>query len=138
MGITSFRDLMVWQKAMKLVEDVYVLTEQFPKSEIFGLRAQLRRAVVSIPSNIAEGHARKSGYYLNHLNMALGSQAELQTQLELAYRLRFVEKAEVEVVLGRGAEVAKMLHGLIASMQRRVEENSGGRNATHRHADSNH
>ena len=116
MEIRSFRDLLVWQKAMTLVEDVYTLTEEFPRSEQFGLSIQLRRAAVSIPSNIAEGHARRTGYFLNHLNMAVGSQAELQTQLELACRLRFVERSQVEPLLVAGAEIAKMLHGLSASL----------------------
>jgi four helix bundle protein len=117
MEIRSFRDLWVWQRAMTLVEDVYLLTEQFPRSEQYGLSIQLRRAAVSIPSNIAEGHARRTGYFLNHLNMAVGSQAELQTQLELAYRLRFVERSQVEPLLAAAAEIAKMLHGLSASVQ---------------------
>jgi four helix bundle protein len=117
MNIRSFRDLVVWQKAIVLVERVYEVTERFPRNEQFGLTIQLRRAAVSIPSNIAEGHARKTGYYLNHLNMAVGSQAELQTQLELAWRLKFVARDEVEPVMQAGAEVAKMLHGLIASIE---------------------
>ena len=103
---------------MALVEGVYELTDRFPRAEQFGLSIQLRRAAVSIPSNIAEGHARQTGYYLNHLNIAIGSQAELQTQLELAYRLNFVEKKVVEPLLLAGAEVAKMLHGLAASVER--------------------
>ena len=119
MEIQSFRDLVVWQKAMSLVEDVYALTEHFPHSEMFGLRAQLRRAAVSIASNIAEGHARKTGYYVGHLSIAIGSQAEVQTQIELAYRLKLVAKNEAEIVLDRSAEVAKMLHGLIASVEKR-------------------
>jgi four helix bundle protein len=121
MEIKSFRDLSVWQKAMTLVEDVYKLTEQFPRSEQFGLTIQLRRAAVSIPTNIAEGHARRTGYFLNHLNIAVGSQAELQTQLELACRLRFVERSQVQPLLASAAEIAKMLHGLSASLQSQRE-----------------
>ena len=116
MEIRSFRDLVVWQKAMCLVEEVYSVTELFPKSELFGLRAQLRRAAVSIPSNIAEGHARRTGHYVSHLNIALGSQAELQTQLELAERLKLIERQRAQRVMTGGDEVAKMLHGLIAAL----------------------
>ena len=119
MEINSFRDLVVWQKAMVLVENVYALTDRFPKTEQFALTNQLRRAAISIASNIAEGHARQTGYFVNHLNMAVGSQAEIQTQLELAYRLKFVERSRVEPVLADGAEVAKMLHGLISSIERK-------------------
>ena len=119
MDITSFRDLVVWQKAMVLVENVYALTERFPKAEQFGLTIQLRRAAISIPSNIAEGHARQTGYFVNHLNMAVGSEAELQTQLELAYRLDFVEKSRVEPILDSAAEVGRMIRGLMASVERK-------------------
>jgi four helix bundle protein len=118
MEIKSFRDLVVWQKSMDLVERVYEVTESLPRSEQFGLSIQLRRAAVSIPSNIAEGHARKTGYYLNHLNMAIGSQAELQTQLELAHRLHFVDRDRVAPVMEAGSQVAKMLHRLVASLER--------------------
>ena len=107
---------MVWQRAMVLVEKVYELTERFPRTEVFGLTAQLRRAAVSIPSNIAEGHARRAGNYRHHLNIALGSEAELQTQLELAYRLKLVAKAKVLPLLNDAAEVGRMLHGLSASL----------------------
>jgi four helix bundle protein len=118
MLVNSFRDLLVWQKAMSLVERVYVVTERFPRAEQYGLTAQLRRAAVSIPSNIAEGHARRTGYFLNHLNMAIGSEAELQTQLELAYRLKLTGEANVEPLLEYAAEVGRMLHGLVASIER--------------------
>jgi four helix bundle protein len=118
MMVNSFRDLLVWQKAMSLVERVYVVTERFPRAEQYGLTAQLRRAAVSIPSNIAEGHARRTGYFLNHLNMAIGSEAELQTQLELAYRLKLTGEANVEPLLEYAAEVGRMLHGLVASIER--------------------
>ena len=84
MPIQSFRDLVVWQRSMVLVEQVYELTDTFPRREQFGLTSQIRRCAVSIPSNIAEGHTRKTGHYLEHLKIASGSEAELQTQLEIA------------------------------------------------------
>ena len=81
----SFRDLRVWQAAMDLVEQVYTLTQMFPKQEMYGLASQMQRAAVSIPSNIAEGHTRAySKEYLHHLSIARASLAELQTQLEIA------------------------------------------------------
>ena len=116
--ITSFRDLVVWQKAMTLVERVYELTKTFPRDEQYGLTAQLKRAAVSIPSNIAEGHARRTGHFLNHLNVAIGSEAELQTQLELSHRLKLAEKSRVEPLSAAASEIARMLHGLVASVER--------------------
>jgi four helix bundle protein len=87
--IQSFRDLIAWQKAMELADMIYDVTERFPAREHFGLAYQLRKSAVSIPSNIAEGSRRKTPGYLNHLVIALGSHAELDTQCELATRRRF-------------------------------------------------
>src|SRR5262245_2783899 len=101
---------------MALAETVYALTDGFPRAERFGLTFQIRKSVVSIPSNIAEGHARKTGYYLQHLNIAMGSEAELQTQLELAYRLKFVPERRVQPILASAAEIGRMLHGLAGSV----------------------
>ncbi len=87
-GIQDYRDLRGWQAGMDLVEQVYRLTNAFPDRENYGLAAQVQRAAVSIPSNIAEGHAREhTGEYLQHLSIARGSLAEVQTQLEIASRL---------------------------------------------------
>lgn len=116
--ITSFRDLLVWQRSMALVERVYELTERFPGSERFGLVKQLRRAAVSIPSNIAEGHAQRTGQFLNHLIIAIGSEAELQTQLELASRLKLADRSEILPVLAEAAAVGRMLRGLARSLTR--------------------
>jgi four helix bundle protein len=102
---------------MELAERVYELTREFPTGEQYGITLQLRRAVISIPSNIAEGHARPTGHYINHLRTAAGSSAELQTQLELAYRLKFVPKARVTPILDAAAELSRMLHGLTASVE---------------------
>jgi len=89
-----FRNLTVWQKGMDLAEDVYARTEKFPRSEMYGLTSQLRRASVSIPSNIAEGKAIGGQSYPRHLKIALGSQAELETQIELARRLKMLAEAD--------------------------------------------
>ncbi len=86
--VRSYRDLTVWQRSMTLAELVYAATSQFPKSELYGLVSQMRRAAISIPSNIAEGHSRIStGGYVQFLGIARGSLAELETQIELAKRL---------------------------------------------------
>jgi four helix bundle protein len=116
--IQSFRDLNVWQDAMTLAEHVYELTEAMPRSEIYGLTAQIRRAVVSIPSNIAEGKAIGGRSYRRHLRIALGSEAELQTQIELAVRLKMLSRAEGEKVLRETSEVGRMLSNLRKSLTR--------------------
>ncbi len=117
-GVVSYRDLDVWCEAMLLAEECYRLTATLPKSEQFGLTAQIRRAAVSIPSNIAEGHRRPRQAFVNHLRIALGSHAELETQLELALRLEFVADAKSLPVRTRAASVGRMLHGLVRSLER--------------------
>ena len=90
MKIHSFRDLRVWQLAMEVVELVYRLSRSFPRSEVYGLSSQIQRAAVSVPSNIAEGHTREhTKEYLQHLSIAQASLAELETQLEIAIRLKY-------------------------------------------------
>src|SRR5438105_15061855 len=113
MGIQSFRDLIAWQKAMELTVKVYERTKSFPKDEVFGLRQQLRRACVSIPSNIAEGHGRETRKdYLNFLAIAFGSQNEAQTQIMLSERLCFFQPEESRTLLSLATEVAKLLNAL--------------------------
>ncbi len=98
---------------MDIVEAVYRVTGIFPKSELYGLTAQVRRAAVSVPSNVAEGHTRESTKeYLNHLSIAQGSLAEVQTQLEIAGRLGYIESAELTLLLSQSAVLAKELHAL--------------------------
>ena len=122
MAVKSFRDLDVWHLSMKLVEDIYPLVRQFPIEERFALSLQLRKAAISIPSNIAEG----SGYgtnrrYVHHLRIACGSDSEVQTQLELAERLKFVKPSEVKAVVEKASRVGRMLNGLIQSLDRHHE-----------------
>jgi four helix bundle protein len=94
-ALKSFRELIVWQKSMELVEAVYLHTRSFPREEIYGLTSQLRRAAVAIPSNIAEGQSRNtSGEFLQFLGISIGSLAELETQVELAFRLRYLPVSE--------------------------------------------
>jgi four helix bundle protein len=119
----SFRGLKVWQASMELVEAVYRASGEFPSTERFGLTAQLRRACVSIPSNIGEGKRRKrQKAFLYHLDVALGSQAEVDVQLEIAKRLGYLKNAEYERLQEGVAEVGRMLNGLIESMQPREPE----------------
>ena len=87
----SYRDLIVWQESIKLVKSVYVISQEFPKEEIFSLTNQLRRAVVSIPSNIAEGQRRRTSKdFLQFVQIAFGSAAEVDTQIEIAYQLGYI------------------------------------------------
>jgi len=114
----SFRDLKVWREAMLLVEDVYRLSRRFPPDERFGLTAQLRRAAVSIPSNIGEGGRRKRRKaHLHHLDIALGSQGEVDVQLEIALRLSYIDAAAHTQIAERVNRVGRMLNGLIESLQ---------------------
>jgi four helix bundle protein len=119
--VNSYRDLVVWQKAMTLAEQCYKLTERFPRQEQFGLTAQLRRSAVSIPSNVAEGHAGAStATYARHVGIAVGSHAELETQTELALRLGFLERERAGSFLELLHEVGCMLATLHAAIRRRV------------------
>ncbi len=118
----KYSDLSVWQKAMDLVTDIYKITAMFPSDERFGLSAQARRAAVSIPSNIAEGHGRKStGAYINHISIAVGSLMELETQLQIAARLNFLAQNDVITLLIHTDEIGKMLSGLKKSLSAKTE-----------------
>ena len=110
MGISHYRDLVVWQRSMVLVERIYQITVDFGIDERFGLMAQLRRAAVSVPSNIAEGNARRSALdYARFVSMALGSIAEIETQLEIAARLELLQREVAEELLSECKEIGKML-----------------------------
>ena len=114
--IQTFRDLEVWRKSMDLAERVYVASEDFPQSETFGLTSQVRRAAVSIPSNIAEGKAVGGRGYRRHVKIALGSDAELQTQIELAKRLNMLTGVAADELLLQAAEIGRMLAGLFRAL----------------------
>jgi four helix bundle protein len=115
--IRNYRDLLVWQKAMSLVEAIYELTHCFPVDERFGLVAQIRRAAVSIPSNIAEGQARKSTReFVQFISHAEGSLAEVDTQLTLGTRLGFCKTGESGEIFSRIEEIRKMLMSLRARL----------------------
>jgi len=112
----SFRQLIAWQKAMELVIEVYRVTRGFPRAELYGLTNQLRRAVVSVPSNIAEGQARYSHReFYRFLTVARGSLAEIETQVTIAKSVGYLTSATAEILLSRVAELGRILNGLIAS-----------------------
>jgi len=118
MGVRDHRELIVWQKAMDLVEGIYEVTGGFPKAEIYGLTSQMRRAAVSIPSNIAEGNGRRTaGDYVHYLAIANGSLKELETQIEIANRLHFCNDQTLTTMLQRTAEIGRLLTGLRKSLQ---------------------
>lgn len=119
--IESYRDLVVWQKAMDLVEGVYDATLQVPASERFGLVSQLRRAAVSIPSALAEGHARASTREFSHyVSIARGSLAEVETQLLISRRLGFLPAEAVEALLAQCDEQSRLQRGLKKSLDHRI------------------
>jgi four helix bundle protein len=112
-----YRDLLVWQKAMVLTKAIYRETDALPKSEMYGLQVQMRRAAVSVPSNIAEGHGRLSdGHFRQFLATSRGSLFELQTQLELARDLNFLNEVQAKALMEQSEEVARMINGLIAAL----------------------
>ncbi len=120
MTIRDYRDLKIWQTAMGLAEQVYLLSAQFPKPELYSLTAQVQRSAVSVPSNIAEGHARRSpAEFLRFLAIASGSLAELETQITLAHRFGYIPGKQLEEVLGKVSEMGKMLHGMQRSVKAR-------------------
>ena len=116
--IKSYRDLLVWQKAMDLVVASYQLAKKLPNDELYCLINQIRRAAVSVPANIAEGHGRRRlGDYLHHLSIASGSLTELETHLHIAVRLKYLESAEIESAWDMAMEVGRMLSGLIEKLR---------------------
>jgi four helix bundle protein len=118
--ITNYRDLIVWGRAMDLVELCYKLSRQFPQAEIYGLTNQMRRASVSVPANIAEGHGRRNlGDYIHHLSIANGSLKELETHLLIAGRLKYIQVSEIGPAMEACAEVGRMLSSLIQKLRQR-------------------
>ena len=117
--IKSYQDLRVWREAMELAADAYRLTAQLPRDEIYGLTSQLRRAVVSIAANIAEGYGREStGAYIQFLKIAQGSLKEAETLVLLSEKIELVSRAKVAPLLERCDALGRMLNGLIRSLQK--------------------
>lgn len=120
-GKKSYKDLKVWQKSLELVTEVYSLTKNFPKSEIYGLSSQMRRAAVAIPSNIAEGQRRgHRKEFLQFLYVSYGSGAELETQVEICKRIDNLQKLDYTKLDCILSEVMKMLNGLISSLKQKI------------------
>ncbi len=122
MSVKTYKDLLVWQKAMDLTVEIYRLVKFLPREETYALSDQMRRAVVSIPSNIAEGHGRFSTReYIHFLTIARGSQTELETQLQICLRVNYFSEMQVELALSLCDELNKMLNALITSMRSRLK-----------------
>jgi len=117
MGLKKYEDLIVWQKAMDLVVEVYKIARLLPKEELYALSNQLKRAAVSIPSNIAEGQERNTTKdFARFLSIAKGSKAELETQLLISIRLNYLTQEQIEVAQGLLTEIGKMLNALIQKL----------------------
>lgn len=115
----SYRDLIVWQKAIAMVTDIYQSTQSFPRQETYGLTSQLRRSAVSVASNIAEGQGRLSKREFHHfLGVARGSLIEMETQVVIGENLGYLSKAEAQRLAGTSGEVSRLLHGLMQSLQK--------------------
>lgn len=119
----TFRDLRVWQKAMELTVNIYRTTQEFPSHELYGLTSQLRRAAVSVASNIAEGKGRSSDKeLLQFLNTARGSSYELQTQLEIAGSLGYLVRADFQQLTSQAESVGRLLNAMISKFRQAIRE----------------
>ncbi|HUV51091.1 MAG TPA: four helix bundle protein [Anaerolineae bacterium] len=127
MSIKSYRDLEVWQKAMELVVQCYQITKGFPVNEVYGLASQLQRAAVSVPANIAEGRSRQHNKeFIQHISIAYGSLAELETHIEIAKRLRYIAADTAVELIDKTSTIGRMLNGL----RRSLGKNEMGRGTT--------
>lgn len=118
--MSNFRNLMIWQKSMSLITKIYKSTKNFPKEEIFALTSQIRRSSVSIPSNIAEGFGRDSNKeYLRFLNISIGSLFEMQTQLEIAKNIDYLNEEEFNTLYEDSREIERMLVSFIVKIKER-------------------
>lgn len=114
----TFRKLLVWQKSMELVTNIYKDVSSFPQEELFSLTSQIKRAATSIPSNIAEGYGREGNKdYLRFLNIALSSLFELQTQIEIAYNLKFLKEENFNKLYENTREIERMLTSFIKKIK---------------------
>jgi four helix bundle protein len=114
----NYKELVVWQKSVDLVTQIYSYTKQFPKEEIYSFTSQIRRSSISIPSNIAEGHSRRSqADYIQFLKIARGSSAELETQLIISKNLNYLSSTEFNNLNQKSEEISKMLNALITRLQ---------------------
>lgn len=119
MKVRNYQELIAWQRAMDLVEIVYRAARGFPREEIYALTSQIRRAAVSIPSNIAEGQGRRTTCdFLRHLSIAYGSLCEVETQLLIAARLNYITEPQLARLLDKAGEVGRLLNGLMNSLSK--------------------
>ncbi|HXJ93537.1 MAG TPA: four helix bundle protein [Terriglobia bacterium] len=126
MGSKTYRDLELWQTAMDLVVECYQAARRFPRYETFGLSGHFRRAVVSVPANIAEGHGRQHRpEFIPHLHIALGSRAEVETHVQIAQRLGYLEPTHAEKVLPRTGEVGRLLNGMLRYLRSKPSSATG-------------
>jgi four helix bundle protein len=117
-SISSFRDLVVWQRSISLVRRIYETSSDWPKAELYGLTAQIRRAAVSIPANIAEGQGRNGRReFVHHLGIAHGSLCEVETMLIIAHQLEYITSANLAEQTESIREVGRLLHGLLRSLE---------------------
>ena len=123
MPIQSYRDLEAWQLGMDFVVNLYTLTGVLPAEERYGLTSQLRRAAVSIPSNLSEGHQLGGKSYRRFVSLALGSLAEANTQLELAWRLKYVNDSDFKSITRQSSRLRQILHGLRRSLSTKDTQN---------------
>ncbi len=122
MAVRGFKDLVVWQKSMELIEHVYRLTTSFPKHATYGLSSQVQRAAVSVAANIAEGNGRDSTReFIHHLAFALGSLAEIETYLKVALRLGYAKADGISALEARADEIGRMIRGLQKSLRAKLE-----------------
>ena len=124
-NISSFKDLEVWQRARRLAKGIYIATNEFPDSQRFILTAQIQRSAISVPSNIAEGQTRKATKdYIRFLNIALGSLAELETQLLIASDLGYIKDTNLEQLTNECHIIGRMLNKLVSSLERNLATNT--------------
>jgi four helix bundle protein len=122
MTVQSYCQLIAWQKAMGLVKEIYEATKSFPREEMYGLTSQLRRAAVSVPSNIAEGQGHDSrNEFLHHLSIAYGSLMETETQVLIAESLTYLKTGRADLILEKTAEIGRLINGLSRSLQQKSD-----------------
>lgn len=127
MEVKSYKDLIAYQRSYELVKLVYLITKGFPKEEIYGMTSQMRRSAVSVPSNIAEGYMRGSKEYIQFLKIALGSCAELETQLSLSQDLGFCKGSEIQKAYALNVETMKLLSTYISRLSGNLKSSSSNR-----------
>ena len=118
--MASYRDLLAWQKAMELITQIYRVSQKFPSEELYGMVSQMRRAAVSIPSNIAEGQGRLTkGEFIHFIGIARGSLLELETQILVAQNLHYLDDPTLKNLLGLTSEVGRLVNGLLGAIKKR-------------------